>query len=197
MAAVTDYATLCDEIDNWDERSHDSDQLIGLSEAVFRLQLGPNYARETTSTVTITSGSGPLPTGFIRPVTMVHATYGEIDLKSIQEVLERRVWDSSGIPDIYAVTGTTVETAPTFTGSLSFTHEAKFTGLSQTNSTNWLITNAPQVYLSMCLSFAKAYSEDYNAAATLRASALNDLDALGRQSQLAASRGYRIAGATP
>lgn len=197
MAAITDYSTLASAIDSWDERDHDSDELIGLAEAEFRLYLGPNYARETTSTVAFTSGSASQPTGFVRPVAMMHTTYGAVALRSIEEVRERRIWDTSGIPSIYAVSGSTLETAPTYTGNLSFTHEAKLTGLSGSNTTNWLITTAPQAYLSMCLSFAKAKNEDYAGAATLRSASLQTLADLGIQSLVATQRGYRIAGVTP
>ena len=68
-----------------------------------------------------------------------------------------------------------------------------------TNTTNWLITNAPQAYLSMCLSFGKAKMEDYQGAALLRSTALQTLEDLGIQSNVA-QRGraqVRIPGFTP
>lgn len=195
MAAITNYTTLAAAIDDWDERDNDADELIGLAEAEFRLYLGPNYARETTTTVAFTSGSGTLPTGFIRPIALIHSIYGEVVLRSIVEVKERRVWDTSGIPGIYAVTGSTLETAPIYTGNLSFVHEASLTGLSGSNATNWLITAAPQAYLSMCLSFAKAKNEDYAGAELLRSTALRTLADLGFQSMVASQRGFRIRGA--
>jgi len=74
MAAITDYSTLASAIDTWDERDLDSDELIGLAEAEFRLYLGPNYARETTSTVAFTSGSASQPAGFVRPVAISQTT---------------------------------------------------------------------------------------------------------------------------
>lgn len=199
MAAITSYTTLAAAIDSWDERTHDSAELIGLAESEFRLHLGPNYAKETSGTLSFTSGSATLPTGYVRALALVHATYGELDQKSIAAVREMRVWNTSGIPEIYAVTGSTVETAPSYTGDLTFSYEGTLTGLSGGNETNWLITNAPQAYLSMCMSFAKAKFEDYQSAATLKANALQTLDDLVTQSTVGrqGNASVRIPGCTP
>lgn len=199
MAAITNYTTLAAAIDTWDDRTHDSDELIGLAESEFRLHLGPNYAKETSATLSFTSGSATLPTGYVRAISLVHATYGELTQKSLAAVKQMRVWDSSGIPAIYAVTGSTVETAPAYTGDLTFDYEGTLTGLSADNETNWLITNAHQAYLSMCMSFAKAKFEDYQNAALLKANALQTVDDLVMQSTVGrqGNASVRIPGCTP
>lgn len=200
MAAITDYTTLAAAIDSWDERDdHDVDEIIGLAESQFRRHLGPNYAKEASTTLALTSGTATLPTGYVRSLALTHATYGGLDQSSIGEVRRRRVWDTSGIPDIYAITASSVEVAPTYTGNLTFDYEGTLTGLSAGNTTNWLITNAPDVYLAMCLSYAKAFNEDYQKAATLRADALQGLDALVGQSTVGAHGRATVAipGMTP
>lgn len=201
MAAVTDYASLTAAINDWTERSYSSaltDQFIALAEGEFRLHLGPHFAKEASTDLTFASGSAALPTGFVRPLSLVHATYGELTEASIGAVRERRVWDTSGIPTIYAVTGSTIETASTYTGSLTFDYEGTLTGLSGASTTNWLITNAPQAYLGMCLHFAKARDEDPSAP-TYKASALQTLDDLGVQSMVAQAgrAAVTIPGMTP
>lgn len=198
MAAITDYTTLAAAVDTWDERTHDSAEIIGLAEGGIRLMLGPHFAKEASVTLTFTAGSVALPAGFVRPLALTHATYGELTQQAIGEVRKRRVWDTSGVPDIYAVTGSTVEVAPTYTGDLTFDIEGTLTGLSDSNPTNWLITNAPQAYLAMCMHFAKAKFEDPTASA-YKASALQTLHDLGIQSMVAqASRAtVTIPGATP
>lgn len=199
MAAITNYTTLIAAIDDWDDRTHDTAELIGLAEAEFRLYFGPNFAKETSTTLVFTAGSATLPTGYVRALSLVHTTYGGLTQQSIGAVRERRVWDTSGIPDIYAVTGSTVETAPTYTGNLTFDYEGTLTGLTAGNETNWLITNAPQAYLSMCLSMAKAKFEDYQGVVLYKAQALKTLDDLGIQSMVAqhGRGGVKIAGCTP
>jgi hypothetical protein len=200
--AITDYSSLSTAINDFPERSYtqgEIDRFIGLAEGQFRLYLGPNFAKETSTTLSVTSGSATLPTGFVRALSMVHATYGVITEKPIAAVRERRVWDASGIPDIYAITSTTVEVAPSFTGSLTFDYEGTLTGLSASNTTNWLITNAPQAYLTMCLSMEKAYNEDWATAGNLEARALGILTDLGIQSMVAqlGRSGVHLPGSTP
>lgn len=199
MSQVTDYTTLAAAIDTWDERTHDSDELIGLAEAEFRLYLGPNFAKETSATLTFASGSAALPAGYVRTLALTHSVYGSLGQRSIGAVRSRRIADASGIPDIFAITGSTVETAPSYTGDLTFDYEGTLAGLTSSNATNWLITNAPQAYLSMCLSMAKAKFEDYQSAAVLRSQAISTLNDLGIQSMVGqlSRASVTIPGATP
>jgi hypothetical protein len=199
MAAITNYSTLAAAIDTWDERTHDSDEIIGLAEGSIRLMLGPHFAKEASVTVAFTAGSAALPAGYIRPLSLTHATYGELTQMAVGEVRKRRIWDTSGVPGIYAVTGSTVEVAPIYTGNLTFDIEGTLTGLSGSNATNWLITNAPQVYLSMCMSVAKAKFEDFAGAATYQANAQGQLDELAMQAVVGAQGRASVAipGATP
>jgi hypothetical protein len=200
MAQITDYATLVTALNDWAERSDfDEDQMIGLAEAEFRIYFGPNFAKETSATLTFTSGAATVPTGFVRPISVAHATYGTLDNASLERVRERRIWDTTGIPGIYTINGTQVLTAPAYTGDLTFDYEGTLTGLSGSNTTNWLITNAPQAYLTMCKSFVKAWEEDMGSAAMLKAAALSTLGDLGIQAMVAqaAGRTAHIRGATP
>ena len=199
---ITDYASLSTAINDFADRSYDQGQLdrfIGLAEGEFRIYFGPNFAKESNTTLTVTSGVATLPTGFIRAVALVHATYGELTEKPVAAVRERLVYDTSGIPDIYAITGSSVLVAPSFTGSLSFDYEGSLTGLSDSNTTNWLITNAPQAYLAMCLSMERAFNENDQGAALAKADAFRVLNDLGMQAivgQLGRSA-VRLPGVTP
>lgn len=198
MAQITDYITLTSAIAAWDERAHDADELIGLAEAEFRLYFGPNYAKEATATLTFTDGSVALPAGYIRALALTHATYGGLTQSSIAAVRERRIVPT-GIPDIYAITGTTIELGPSYTGDLTFDYEGTLAGLTSLNTTNWLIVNAPQAYLAMCMSMAKAKFEDYGNAAMFKADAFRVLSELGIQSMVGqyGRAAVRLPGSTP
>lgn len=198
MAQITNYTTLSAAIQDWDERTHDTDELIGLAEGEFRVYLGPSFAKETTATLTFVSGSASLPAGYIRALALTHPTYGGLTQSTLAAVRDRRIVVGTGIPDIYAVTGSTVETAPTYDGTMPFDYEGTLTGLSGSNATNWLITNAPQAYLAMCLHFAKAKSEDPSAPA-YKQTALNTLAELGIQSMVGqlGRASVRLPGNTP
>ncbi len=202
MPAITDYATLTTAINDLTEggySSGDTDRFIGLAEADFRLYFGPNFAKDTADTsLTFTSGSAALPAGFIRPISLVHTTYGPLKEQTIGVVRERRIWDTAGIPAIFAVTGSAIEVAASYTGDLVLDYEGTLTGLSSDNTTNWLILNAPQVYLAMCVYYAKAFDED-PAAPAYQAAAMQRLNDLGIQSTVAqlARASVNIPGATP
>ena len=180
---ITTYATLTTALSDWAERTYTSaqtDEAIALAEAEFRIYFGPSFAKETSGTLAFTTGSATLPTGLVRVVSLVHATYGALTERTPGAVRERRVWDTTGIPAIYAVQGTTIITAATYTGDLTLDYEGTLTGLSSGNTTNWLITYAPQAYLMMCLHFLKVREED-PAAMAYKASALRTLDDLAVQ----------------
>ncbi len=181
---ITTYATLTAALSDWAERTYtaaQTDEAIGLAEADFRIYFGPSYATETSGTLTFTAGSATLPTGLVRVLSLVHATYGGLRQRSAGAVREQRVWDTSGIPTIYAVEGTTIITAALYTGDLTLDYEGTLTGLSGSNTTNWLITYAPQAYLQMGLHFLKLREED-PAADSYKARSLATLQELGIQS---------------
>lgn len=203
MAAVTDYATLSTSIGTWMKRTYaagDTDEFIGLAEAEFRLYFGPNFAKETSSaSLAFTTGSATLPSGFIRSISLVHATYGPLNEATVGAVRARRVWDTGAVPALYAITGATILTAPSYTGNLALDYEGSLVGLSSGNSTNWLITNAPQAYLSMCLSMANARLKSFEQSATFKQSAMQTLNDLGIQSMVAqlSRASVHIPGPTP
>src|SRR5690606_33765822 len=153
----------------------DKDQIIGLAEAEFRLHLDPHFSREASATLAFTAGSAAIPTGFVRPLALTNATYGPLDEASIGYVRKRRIGLTTGIPDCFAVTGSTIEVAPVYTGDLLLDFESTLTALSSSNTTNWLITAAPQAYLAMCMFFGKAKDED-PLAGSYRAHALSTID---------------------
>lgn len=200
MAAITNYSTLSAAINSWDVRTHDTDELIALAEAEFRLLLGPNFAKEVVATLTFASGVATLPTGFVRPISLTVTTYGEIPFRDMQTVEQVLASGIGGVaPSMVAISWSSVYSAPLYTGNATFVYEGTLTGLSSINSTNWLITNAPQAYLAMCMSLAKAKFEDFNAAALYRQSAEQTLNRLGIQSMVGqyGRATMTIRGATP
>jgi hypothetical protein len=170
--SLTSYSGLSTAIGTWGTRTYSQDQLdefILLAEASMNRRLGPHYTRETSATVTFTAGAASIPTGFVRAISLVHTTYGALDQATIATVRERRVWDTAGIPYIYAVTGTTIELAAVYTGDLTLDYEARFTGLSGSNTSNWLLALAPDAYLFYCRAAQAAYEEEFQQAGIFEA----------------------------
>lgn len=201
MAAITDYASLVSALSSWAERdlSTDADEIIGLAEAEFRIYFGPNYAQETSTTLTFTSGVATIPTGFQRAISMVHSSGAVVEQASYTALQQYNPYGQSGIPALYAVLGSSIYATPVFDGTCTFAYDAALVGLTSSNTTNWLVTNAPQAYLSMCLSMVKAKYEDYQGAALMRQQAMTTLDGLGIQDMVAkfSNSEMFIAGVTP
>jgi hypothetical protein len=200
MAAITTYATLQTSLADWAERSdYDFDEILGLAEAEFRIYLGPHFSKESTATLAVVSGIATLPTGLVRLLSLVHDTYGEMMEASTGAIREQLSWDSSGIPRKYAIQGTSIITAAAYTGNLTIDAEGSLLGLTSVNTTNWLITYAPQAYLAMCKSFVYAWMEDLSNASTWRSAALGTLADLGIQSVVMqyGRASLRVRGATP
>lgn len=186
--SLANYSGLSTAIATWGTRSYSQDQIddfILLAESVMNRRLGAHYTRETSTTLSLTSGSVALPTGFVRALSLVHTTYGPLDEASIAAVRERRVWDTAGIPSIFAVTGTTLETASVYTGNLTLDYEAKMTALSSGNTTNWLLTAAPDAYLFYCRAAQAAFEEEFEQAAIFEAKGAAAVEELTQQSTVA------------
>jgi hypothetical protein len=202
MAAVTDYATLSTAINDFTDEafsSGDLDRIIGLAESAIRLYLPPNFAKQASTTLAFTTGSAALPSGYIRAISLVHTTYGGLTQRDIGAVRQLRVFDTSGIPSIYAMTGATVEVASSYTGNLTLDYEGSLTGLSSGNTTNWLVTNAPHVYLQACIAVQKFYRMDMGNFAGMQQAVGQVLNDLGFQSIVGGfgRAGLTLPGATP
>lgn len=197
--AITSYSTLADAVSDWAEWPYyDIDEVLGLAEAEFRLYFGPDYAKETTATLTFASGVATIPTGYVRAVSLTHSTGGPLTQVSWDALNTYNPLGVSGIPALYALSGTSIKTAPIFDGDATFTYEGTLTGLSDSNTSNWLLQIAPQAYLSMCLHFVKAKAEDPSAQA-YKQTALQTLADLGVQATVGryGHAAMTIRGATP
>lgn len=65
-----------------------------------------------------------------------------------------------GPQGLYTIEGDTLYTAPGAVTGLKAKWYEKFTALSADGDTDWIILNAPQVYLNGCLMLACAYTQD-------------------------------------
>jgi len=72
-----------------------------------------------------------------------------LDLISHNDLLDRKASTTSGRPQYYAVTGEQFEflPAPDDTYNAELVYFAELEALSDSNTSNWLLTTAPDVYL--------------------------------------------------
>lgn len=117
---------------------------------------------EGTATIPVTGGVGTLPTDWsgARSVYWNGDTPQELKYISPDRFDVERVLGSSS-PLWYTISGTTMRFSPTGTGEAVATYNAKFTALSDSNPTNALLLNHPDVYLYGALKQAAIYLKDW------------------------------------
>lgn len=169
--AISTYAELTAAINSWSERAYsatETDNFIALAEAGFNRILGPNYRRTTSATVnTDATGLGTLPSDFITARSLVRDVVGSTPLKQVSwdALIALNPYEIAADATHYAISGSSFQVAPITDDNFILTYDAKLAGLSASNTSNWLLTLAPDAYLFMCLAQQRAYEEDFEAAA--------------------------------
>ena len=122
---------------------------------------------ETSATVTLTSGTGTLPTDYLewRQVRSLEATAR--DLKYITPSLALEMFPTSyAAPAVYfTITGSSLTAYPTPSTNVTLLYYAKVAALTESATTNWLMTKAPNVYLFGALKQAAIFEHDDGAGA--------------------------------
>lgn len=70
------------------------------------------------------------------------------------------IQSTTGPQYIYTIEGDKLYLAPAAVGTIAAKWYEKFTAVSGDSDTDWIILNAPQVYLNGCLMLACAYTDD-------------------------------------
>jgi hypothetical protein len=126
------YAELQTAVENWLNKSGDTNlvarvpEFIQLAEAGFRRKLD-DLDQSITGTITITAGVGDLPADF----GGLKAINGDFNEDQI----------------IYSFVAGQIQTNPEVTGTADIVYKQALPALSDTATTNWLLTRAPDAYL--------------------------------------------------
>jgi len=196
MAAITDYASLSTALNDWADRSETQstiDGAITLAEASMNLVPGfRSYRNETTSGTLTTDANGEvsLPSGFKTMRSIVRDYSGATPLVSVSwhELIAMNPTSQAGTPRYYAVSGSTLKVADIYQGDFLATYETALSGLTSSNTTNWLITMAPHAYLFMCMAFLESRlgtPEAFQRSAIFKVQGMQALDEIGIQSDMA------------
>tara|TARA_R100001510_G_C7623100_1_gene183564 strand:+ start:507 stop:1127 length:621 start_codon:yes stop_codon:yes gene_type:complete len=153
--AITTYSELKTSIANWLNRDDLTTQIpdfISLAEENASL-LVRHWRMENRATATLDSQYEALPARFIAPIRL-SITSGDtftIELISQNQMVDRRAAarNTAGRPQFYALTQGEIEVFPTpdTDYTLEMVYYEKAEALSDTNTTNWLLTHYPSVYL--------------------------------------------------
>ena len=190
--ALTNYSELQTGIANWLNRGDLTaviKDFIALAES--RLDHDPRLRQIGVRSI-VAAENAALPSDFRTIVSLYHdgtSIYAPIIIVSPNE-LSNRKGSGSGVPAYAAVISDTspptLRFAPDVSGNytLKLTYERKIEALSDTNTANTLLTEAPAVYLYAALSEAEGYLQEDQRVALWEAK----LDAALKQYKISADR---------
>jgi hypothetical protein len=153
--AIGTYGQLKTAIANWLKRSDLTDiipDFITLAESNIRRDVRCR-AMEQIATGTLTTATLALPTRFLEARNVALDGYPQVYITP-QEYAQQTDWDAGN----YTVKGELFYFQRS-TGDYSIDYWQSFEALSADGDTNWLLTNAPEVYLWASLAEAKTYIE--------------------------------------
>lgn len=188
---LAQYSDINTVINAWEERSFstdETDEFILITEARANRRLARNWNRQASATVTTdASGYGTLPTGFLGLVSIKRDLLGSKPLTQVSwnAIDQLNPYATADDPVYYAIMGTQFRVAEVCEDDFILTFDKKVAALSGSNTTNWLLSLAPDYYLFGCKAAAKAKMEDIAGAATYQAVADGILDELVSQSNVA------------
>jgi len=153
--AITNYSQLQTAVANWLDRDDLIDRIpefIALAEARFNrvLRLRSMETKQTASTVA-SQRNYNLPTNYIQMRNFQINASPIVTLSYVTPEIYDRLWGGSqgGIPSFYTIIGDEIQLGP-IPGSvmtLEMLFYKRFDSLSASVATNWLLTNAPDIYL--------------------------------------------------
>lgn len=166
--AITTYAELQSAIGTFLDRSDLTSiapDFIALAEARINREVR-HWRMETRATLSFSSRYTALPDDWIETVrlTMGNASTGYRALAYMpRDEMERfraNNVDTSGVPEFFTLTGGTIEVFPTPSetyASAELLYLAEIPALSGSQTTNWLLTHAPDCYVYGALLHSAPY----------------------------------------
>jgi hypothetical protein len=164
--AISTYTELQAAVADWlnrDDLTAMIPDLVTLAESTLN-RVMRNTRMITTGTLTATTASVAVPTDMLEPVLLEITSTGipleQIDVNQLVMLRKHRT-RTAGSPKFYAILGRNVALAPTPSGStgLTMTYYQSIPALAS-NSTNWLLTYNPDLYLYTCLMHAAPFLKD-------------------------------------
>ena len=166
--AITTYAELQTAIGDWLNRA-DLDQkipdFIRLAESTLNDVLRQADMVTQSTGITITAGRATLPTDALE---VVYAQVGSTEDEPLEQVspqqltmLRRTRTRDAANPRFFAIIGRQIVVTPTpSSGTLDIDYYQRIPALTTSNTTNWLLDDAPHVYLYTSLLHATPFLMD-------------------------------------
>ena len=168
---ATTYAELKAEIADYIDRSDFTaansliDTFIDQAEADFNRELRVlDMEAITTVSVVAATATYDKPTDYLSTINLEHQSEPKAFEKlTLSQITDRQLNEVDGRPFVYAdYPNDKILLAPTPANAytLNWYYYAKIPALSDVNTTNWLLTAEPELYLQRCLSKAWARFKD-------------------------------------
>ena len=129
-----------------------------------RIRSMENEATVTPATGGIITISTGISTTWLQFIELTPTTTGSASLNYVEPWQFRKfanmIADTTAPSYLYTIEGDKLYLAPGAVSTIKIRWLEKFTAVSADSDVDWLITNAPQVYLNGCLSLACAYTDD-------------------------------------
>lgn len=219
--AITTYTSLASATSEWLARAGDTDiatrfdDLLALHEARMYYGAGavdgilpafePLRIREMeyADTAFALTATVAQPTGFLELISAYLNNYGPMEISS-ESTIDGYANQKTSTPLIIAPSGTNFRVWPDpGTGAYTATlrYFKKLTSPSATNANNWILSNAPGVYLNGCLMQAAIYTGDMEAAKTFGSLYVSEVKGLNERRNREFAQAHnvkiRVRGRTP
>ena len=163
--AFSSYSDLKSAISNWfmgrADLASNADDFIDLAEGHFNQVL---RCREMETTVSLTPVSNvcTLPTDYLEYKRVVEVTSPRRKLEYITEDAADALYPfrDSGPANNFTIVGSSLQAFPLSTNNIELTYYQKIPALSDDNTTNWLLSRSPNLYLHTCLFYAAEFVKD-------------------------------------
>lgn len=163
--SISTYLELKQAVERWlgrNELANRIPEFIALAEDRIAQDLRVQ-AMETTANLTISTQRVSVPTGWLESIRLyLDGTDKRLDFMPASVFWERNAANETGQPDIYTLEGQEFVFAPSpsssHTGKLLY--YKRFTALSASSDTNWIIANARGLLLYGALAEAYTFLED-------------------------------------
>jgi hypothetical protein len=163
--AINSYSTLCDAVGRWlyrDDLTEIIPDFIALAESRINRDLRLRVM-ETSATGTLSGSTISLPSDFgIAQRLSIQADSGIIELRYVAPENISKFSFGTNLPQMYTIIGGQINVIPAPDGAYTYNlyYMTDIPHLSATQTTNWLILNAPDVYLYGSLLEAAPYLQD-------------------------------------
>ena len=163
--SISNYSELNTAVANWLDRDDLTDRIpefIALCEARFNrlLRIRAMEYKQTASTVAAQRNLA-LPTGFIQMRNLQINTSPIVPMQYVTPEIYDRLYGSTltGTPQMYTIIADEIQLGPipASVQTIEMLFYKKFDALTAVATTNWMITNAPDVYLYGCLLEAEPF----------------------------------------